>query len=371
MQNSSRIGFIAVPRCTWFFLAIAVLSSCTAPTLPPPSPRQLDQPKSSLAAIFKLTQHSVLSIKANKSSRLTGETTADTMASLRDLCGHNVESCLDAMNEAQISTTSGTGFFIRSDGLTLTAAHVVEGAEKIYLRMANFEVIAAKVIGIDPKNDLALLLPNTPVNVSAVAIGDSRDMAIGDPVISIGSPFGLIGTLTMGHLSGKDRLPSDTDEIVYLQSDVVVNPGNSGGPIFDERARAIGMTSKTLSTSGEYSGVSFAIPIELAMLVVDDLLAGRALTRGRLGASFSDIPPEMMELVDISDALGVLVVSVVHQGSFDRHEIKPGDIVRSVNAQKVLHSGQMLALLFAIPLNQPADLEIWRAGKTLRKRFSY
>jgi serine protease Do len=371
VQKTVRILHRTCQLLVWALLAVEVLTGCVLPPTSKSPSIALDQPQSTLAAIFKLTQNSVVSIKANKRHQLSSETTAATMAALRDLCEHKVEDCLDAMNEAQINSTLGTGFFINNQGLTLTAAHVVEGAERVYLRLANFEVVTAKVIGRDPKNDLALLMPTVALKTVSVEFGDSRKLSIGDPIISIGSPFGLSGTLTMGHLSGKERLPSDTDEIVYLQSDVVVNPGNSGGPIFDERGRAVGITSRTLSTSGEYTGVSFAIPIELAMLVVEDLLAGRSLKRGHLGASLSDVPPEMMELVAISDSLGVLVVSVTHKGLFDRLGIKPGDIIRSVDEKRILHSGQMLALLFAIPPNKSATLGVWRSGQTLKKQFSY
>jgi serine protease Do len=322
------------------------------------------------AAIFKKSQHSVVSIKTHRRSHFNAEEYAKTAQTLRDLCGHDVADCISAIEETHIASSLGTGFFISANGLILTAAHVVEGAEKVFLRLANYQTIEAAVVGRDTKNDLAILRPLQTLNVSPVQIGSSRHLKIGDPLVSIGAPFGMAGSLTLGRVSGKDRRVSDVDEMPFLQSDVVVNPGNSGGPLFDSSGRVVALTSRTLSSNGEYTGIAFAIPIELAMLVVNDLLADRPLARGRLGATIGDVPPEMIELISAPDSLGVFVIAVAEKGVFATAGIKPGDIVRSIDGKKMDHAGQLSRLLFELPRGKPVRLDIWRIGGSVERFLS-
>jgi serine protease Do len=322
------------------------------------------------AAIFRKSQHSVVSIKVHRRSQFSTQEYEKTLQSLRDLCGQNIDECISAMEETSIASSLGTGFFIDDNGLTLTAAHVVEGAERVYLRLANFQTISAAVVGRDPQNDLAILRPIRPLKTIPVSLGDSRHVQIGDPLISIGAPFGMSGSLTLGRVSGKDRQVSEHEEMPFLQSDVVVNPGNSGGPLFDSDGRVVALTSRTLTNLGEYSGIAFAIPIELAMLVVNDLLEEHSPTRGRADAKIGDVPPEMMELISAPDSLGVFIISVVEKGLFARAGIKAGDIIRSFDGTKINHVGQFSRLLFELPRGKQVQLEIWRIGGSIERMLS-
>ncbi len=346
------------------------LSACSV--FPPASVRQggfwANPPDT--AAIFRNVSQSVVTIKVHRRNELAGADQLSTLQSLRDLCGQNFDDCLEALEEVGFASGIGTGFFIDTQGLTLTAAHVVADAERIYLRMANAQSVVAQVVGRDSRNDLAILRPLTPLVTRPVRIGDSHRLEIGDPVVSIGSPFGLAGTLTVGLISAKDRRLSDQDEIPFLQSNVLVNPGNSGGPLFDRNGYAVGMTSRTFSASGGFSGVSFSIPIELAMLIVDDLRAGRPSTRGQVGALFAEVPPEMVELLSLPDASGALVTAIDRGGPFDSIGVRPGDIVRAVNDVALQHPGELGRLLFELKYRRSIKLALWRKGELIERVFS-
>ncbi len=345
------------------------LSACSAllPTFE--RRRDLSANNPDTARIFREVSPSVVTIKVHKRSELASTDQLSTLQSLRDLCGQDFDDCLEALEEVGSTSSIGTGFFIDNKGLTLTAAHVVADAERIYLRLANSLSVVALVVGRDTRNDLALLRPITPLLTRPVRIGDSHRLEIGDPVVSIGSPFGLPDTLTVGLISAKDRRLGDQDEIPYLQSNVLVNPGNSGGPLFDRHGNVIAMTSRTFSANGAFSGVSFSVPIELAMLIVDDLQAGRPPNRGQVGAVFADVPPEMVELMALPDARGALVTAIDRGGPFERIGMRPGDIVRTVNNVALRHAGELGRLLFELKVNRSLKLEVWRKGQVIERVF--
>jgi serine protease Do len=317
------------------------------------------------ATIYKNSHYSVVSIKTHRQNKLVNEEYENTLQALKDLCGRDVADCISAVDETSIAISIGTGFFINDTGMTLTAAHVVDGADKIYLRLANYQTIQAIVVGKDIQTDLAILKPVSSIKTVALALGNSTQLNVGDQLISIGAPFGIAGSLTSGQVSGIDRRLSDIGEIPYLQSDIVINSGNSGGPLFDQRGRVVAITSRTLTSTGEYTGIAFATPIELAMLVVDDLLSGHPLSRGRIGATLADVPSEMIDLIAAPDSLGVFIVSVTKDGLFAAAGLSAGDIVRSFDGKAVTHAGQLSRLLFEFPREKQAQLTVWRPGQTI------
>lgn len=375
-RQTWRITRRGLTRCLLGLLAIASLLAyfgCAvfepAPFSPSGSHSWSRQPD--LAAVFRQANPSVVTIKVQKRGEFAPIDDPHTLRGLRDLCGKDFEECMAVIEETAPLATVGTGFFIDQYGLTLTAAHVVADAERIHMRLANFQSVVAEVAGFDTRSDLAILKPLTAISTQPVRIGDSHRVAIGDTVVSIGAPFGLSGSLTVGLISGKDRRLTDQDEIPFIQSSVLVNPGSSGGPLFDRFGQVIAVTSRTLSAGGNFSGVSFSVPIELAMLVVDDLRSGRPLRRGRVGAIIADVPLELIEIMSLPDAKGALITAVDRDGPFDRSGIRAGDIVRAVNGVKLSHSGEFSRLMFEMSSTRIAQLELWRGGRSIMRDFSY
>lgn len=322
------------------------------------------------AALYREVHASVVSIKAVRRGEFARDGQSTSLRALKEQCAQGVDDCLAGLDELAMASHFGSGVFLDDRGLTLTAAHVVADAEMLYLRMAGERTVAAQVLARDARHDLALLIPQQPIQTQAGRIGDSSKLQIGDRVISIGSPFGLAGTVATGIVSGQDRRVGDFDEMPLLQSDVIVNPGNSGGPVFAMDGSVVALTSKLLSTGGGFSGVSFAIPIELAMRIADDLRRFGSSQRGRVGAAFVDVPAELVDIDGLADARGALITAVTADGLFARHGIRAGDIVKSFDGIEVKHAGELSRRIFEIPALRTVTVELIRSGQPIRRTLS-
>lgn len=254
----------------------------------------------------------------------------------------------------------GSGFIISADGEILTNYHVIEHAERITVKLNDRRVLPAKILGTDPQSDLALLKINASgLPVAAIAGGQVR---VGQWVLAIGSPFGFDHSVTAGIVSAEDRNIGDEQYVPYIQTDVPINPGNSGGPLFNLQGQVVGINSEIYSRTGGYQGVSFAIPISLAMMVVQQLRQHGHVIRGWLGVSIVDVPPDLAKSLHLSRPEGALVRKVVPASPAARAGIKPGDVILTYNGQDVVSSEVLPPLVGSTPIGRDIPLIITRDG---------
>ncbi len=255
----------------------------------------------------------------------------------------------------------GSGFFISQDGYVLTNHHVVEGADGIIVTLADGRELKANVIGSDQRTDVALLkvdIKDAPV----LATGDPKTMRKGEWVLAFGSPFGLDSTVTAGIVSAIGR---DTgDYLPFIQTDVAVNPGNSGGPLVDMSGRVVGINSQIVSRSGGFMGISLAIPIDEAMRVVDQLRKGGKVIRGRIGVQIGEVSDEVAKAIGLPKAQGALVSGVEPGGPADKAGILPGDVVLKFNGNDVHRVSDLPRMVGGTAPDTKATLQVWRRGKT-------
>jgi serine protease Do len=259
---------------------------------------------------------------------------------------------------------SGSGFIVRNDGLILTNNHVVEDAKEITVTLSDQSEYSAKVIGRDPKTDLAVVKIEPKGKLPVAQLGDSDALRVGDWVMAIGNPFGLSETVTAGIVSAKGRMIGAGPYDNYIQTDASINPGNSGGPLFNERGEAIGINSAIFSQSGGNIGIGFAIPINLAKSLLPELETKGSVTRGWLGVSIQKITPELAQSLDLDDSHGALVADVTNDGPADKAGIKRGDVIVSYDGKKVGESASLPALVAVSPVGKTVEVEVVRKGKT-------
>jgi serine protease Do len=260
----------------------------------------------------------------------------------------------------------GSGFIVSADGYILTNAHVVDGAKVVDVKLTDRREFVAKVIGSDPKSDVALIKIDAR-DLPVVKIGRAKDVKPGQWVVAMGSPFGFENSVTAGIVSAKSRsLPGD-GYVPFIQTDVAVNPGNSGGPLFDMEGNVIGINSQIYSQTGGYMGLSFAIPIDVAMHVKDELQAHGKVTRGRIGVAVQNVNQSLAQSFGLKRPEGALVSSVEDGGPAAKAGIKAGDVILGWNGAPVDESASLPVLVADTRPGQPAKVRIWRDGaeKTL------
>ncbi|MEM5277436.1 DegQ family serine endoprotease [Cupriavidus taiwanensis] len=255
----------------------------------------------------------------------------------------------------------GSGFIISQDGYVMTNAHVVADAEAIYVTLPDKREFKAKLIGSDKRTDVALLkveasgLPRLP-------LGDSNKVRAGEWVLAIGSPFGLDNSVTAGIVSAKGR---DTgDYLPFIQTDVAVNPGNSGGPLINLRGEVIGINSQIYSRSGGYMGISFAIPIDEAMRVSEQLKSSGRVTRGRIAVAIGDVTKEVADSLGLGRARGALVGSVEPGGPAEKAGIEAGDIILKFNGRDIERASDLPRMVGETKPGTRVPLQLWRKGST-------
>lgn len=264
--------------------------------------------------------------------------------------------------EEQVARGVGSGFVISQDGFVLTNAHVVEGADEVTVTLTDRREFKAKVLGADRRSDVALLKLDAK-NLPYLRTGDSSKIRVGEWVVAIGSPFNLDNTVTAGIISAKSR---DTGEYLPLiQSDVAVNPGNSGGPLINMRGEVIGINSQIATLSGAYNGISFAVPIDEVIRVADQLKATGKVTRGRLGVQIGEVTKDVAESLGLGKARGAEVSMVEAGGPAEKGGIKVGDIILQFNKQPIETTRDLPRLVGATKVGSRATVTVWRRGAQL------
>ncbi|MFT5645200.1 MAG: serine protease Do, partial [Janthinobacterium sp.] len=253
----------------------------------------------------------------------------------------------------------GSGFIISAEGFVLTNAHVVDGADEVYVTLTDKREFKAKVLGADVRTDVALLKIDG-ANLPLLTMGDSSKIRVGEWVIAIGSPFNLENTVTAGIISAKSR--ETGDYLPMIQSDVAVNPGNSGGPLINMRGEVIGINSQIATLSGGYNGISFAVPIAEAMRVADQLKKTGKVTRGRIGVQIADLGKEVAESLGLKSAQGAEVSMVEPGGPADKGGVRVGDIILKFNGVIIERSSDLPRLVGATEVGSKASMTVWRQG---------
>ena len=266
----------------------------------------------------------------------------------------------------------GSGFILDRKGHIVTNNHVIDGAEKIKVKLASGKEFDAKVIGRDPKTDLALIKIDSSDDLNPLPLGDSDSLRVGTWVVAIGSPFGLEQTVTAGIVSAKGRVIGAGPYDDFIQTDASINPGNSGGPLFNLKGEVIGINTAMMSRGGGNDGIGFAIPINLARGVIEQLKNGGKVTRGWLGVGIQELTPELAEYYSVKDQKGVLVTQVFKGDPADKGGIKPGDVIVDVNGKKVSSSRELSRTIADSPVDKEAAITILRDGdeKTIHVKLT-
>lgn len=259
----------------------------------------------------------------------------------------------------------GSGFIVKPDGVILTNAHVVDKADVVTVRLSDKREFQAKVIGVDALTDVAVLKIDAK-DLPTVHIGSTKNSNVGDWVVAIGSPFGFDNTVTAGIISAKSRALPDEGYVPFLQTDVAINPGNSGGPLFNLNGEVIGINSQIYSRSGGYQGLSFAIPIDVAMGVEQQLLETGKVSRGRLGIGVQSINQDLASSFGLSSPNGALVSNVEKNGPADQAGLEPGDVIVKFNGQSIDRSSDLPPMVASVKPGSTVSIEVWRS-KQLKK----
>lgn len=253
----------------------------------------------------------------------------------------------------------GSGFIIESNGFILTNAHVVEGATTIYVTLTDKREFKAKLIGADKRTDVALVKIEAS-GLPRLTIGDSSKVRVGEWVLAIGSPFGLENTVTAGIVSAKSR---DTgDYLPFIQTDVAVNPGNSGGPLLNTRGEVVGINSQIFSRSGGYMGISFAIPMDEAMRVSNQLKASGKVSRGRIGVAIAEVSKEVAESLGLPRARGALIRNIEVGAPADKAGLEPGDVILSFGDKPIEKSSDLPRIVGDTKPGTTSSIMVWRKG---------
>ncbi len=257
----------------------------------------------------------------------------------------------------------GSGFIVSADGYILTNAHVVADADDVTVRTTDRREYPAKVVGLDRRTDVAVLKIDGK-QLPVVRLGDPSKLRPGEWVLAIGSPFTFENSVTAGIVSATGRAMPGEDLVPFIQTDVAVNPGNSGGPLFNLNGEVVGINSQIYSRSGGYMGLSFAIPIDVANNVRQQLVATGKVTRGRIGVQIQEVNAQFADAFGLDRPRGALVGDVIEGGPAEKAGVKSGDVILSVNGKNVERSAALPGVISAIKPGDIANVEVWRQGAT-------
>jgi len=261
------------------------------------------------------------------------------------------------------SRSLGSGFIISADGYILTNAHVVDGADEINVRLIDKREYKAKVIGADKRTDVALIKIEA-AGLPVVKMGDPNKLKVGEWVLAIGSPFGFDNTVTAGIVSGKGRSLPQENFVPFIQTDAAVNPGNSGGPLFNLRGEVVGINSQIYSRTGGFMGISFAIPIDLALDVQNQLRTTGRVSRGRIGVVIQEVTKELADSFGLAKPHGALVNAVEKGGPADKAGVEVSDIILKFDGKNVNSSSDLPRIVGGTKPGSKASLQVWRKGST-------
>ena len=260
----------------------------------------------------------------------------------------------------------GSGFIVSQDGYIVTNAHVVENAEEITVRLSDKREFKAKLIGADTRSDVAVVKVEA-TGLPMMKIGDTSRLRVGEWVIAIGSPFGFANTVTAGIVSAKSRenLSGDPnlDAVPFIQTDVAVNPGNSGGPLLNMRGEVVGINSQIFSRTGAFAGISFAIPIDYAYNVADQLIKTGHVTRGRIGVGIQNVSKDLADSLGLAKAQGAAVSNVEENSPAAKAGLEVGDVITKIDGHPVEGSADLSRTIRAMKPGTKANLSVWRSGK--------
>ncbi|MCE5182470.1 MAG: DegQ family serine endoprotease [Betaproteobacteria bacterium] len=259
------------------------------------------------------------------------------------------------------SKSQGSGFIISADGYILTNAHVVDGADEVTVRLTDKREFRAKVIGKDRRTDVALIKIGA-TGLPKVVIGRPDLLKVGEWVAAIGSPFGFESSVTAGIVSAKGRSLPQENYVPFIQTDAAINPGNSGGPLFNLKGEVVGINSQIYSRTGGYMGLAFAIPIDVAMDVADQLRVHGKISRGWLGVMIQDVTRELAESFGLKKSEGALVAGVEKGSPAEKGGLKPSDVVLKFDGKAVSNAGELPRLVGSAKPGKPIEVQIWRKG---------
>ncbi|BEV70556.1 MULTISPECIES: DegQ family serine endoprotease [unclassified Paludibacterium] len=263
------------------------------------------------------------------------------------------------------SISFGSGFVISQDGYIMTNAHVVQGGNPIKVVMTDKREFKAKLVGLDKRTDVALLKIDAS-SLPVVKVGDPDQLKPGEWVAAIGAPFGFENSVTAGIVSAKGRSLPDETYVPFIQTDVAINPGNSGGPLFNLRGEVVGINSQIYSRSGGFMGISFAIPINLAMNVADQIKVKGKVSRGQLGVSIQEMTQELAQSFGLSQPRGALVVRVEPQSPAARAGVHPGDVILQLDDKTITSSKDLPQVVGSMKPGSKVKLRIWRKGSEVQ-----
>lgn len=256
----------------------------------------------------------------------------------------------------------GSGFIISADGYVLTNNHVVEGADEIIVRLSDRSELEAELVGTDPRTDVALLKVKGN-DLPYVKLGSSSELKVGEWVVAIGSPFGFDYSVTAGIVSAKGRSLPNENYVPFIQTDVAINPGNSGGPLFNLDGEVVGINSQIFTRSGGFMGLSFAIPVDVAMEVADQLKAQGKVSRGWLGVVIQEVNKDLAESFGLDKPAGALIAQVMPDGPAAKGGLRDGDIILRFNGKEIVRSGDLPHAVGRVKPGTSASVEVVRQGK--------
>ena len=261
------------------------------------------------------------------------------------------------------SSSLGSGFIVSEDGYILTNAHVLDDADEVTVRLTDKREFKARVVGTDPRTDVALLKIDAE-HLPTVRIGDPASLKVGEWVVAIGSPFGFENSVTAGIVSAVGRSLPEESLVPFIQTDVAINPGNSGGPLFDLKGEVVGINSQIYSRTGGYMGLSFAIPIDLAIKVSEELRVHGKVTRGWLGVQIQDLTPELASSFGLGAPAGALVAEIDKESPATAAGIRVGDVILAFGGKAITNSGDLPPLVAATAPGTKVPLQLWRKGQS-------
>ncbi|MEW5691900.1 MAG: Do family serine endopeptidase [Candidatus Hydrogenedentota bacterium] len=283
-----------------------------------------------------------------------------------DILGEDFLEKYYGIPQERKSVSLGTGFIVREDGIVLTNTHVIEGADKIFIKIDESEEYEAKLIGEDRGTDIAVLKINSDKKFKYLRLGDSDKLKVGEWVIAIGNPFGLTRTVTAGIVSALGRGDvTNTEYEDYIQTDASINPGNSGGPLINLKAEVIGMNAAIYSTSGGNIGIGFAIPSNLLKKIMEDLLDDGIVDRGWLGIYVQNLNEGIAEKLGINGVKGVIITDIKKESPSFKAGLKKGDVITAIDNKKIENYKDLADVLAQIPVNKTVPAEIIRDGKKM------
>lgn len=262
------------------------------------------------------------------------------------------------------SASLGSGFIISEDGYILTNHHVITGADEVIVRLSSREEYKAKVIGSDKSSDVALIKIDAE-DLPTLKFGDSNEIKVGEWVLAIGSPFGFDQTVTAGIVSAKGRSLPNENYVPFIQTDVAINPGNSGGPLFNLEGEVIGINSQIYSRTGGFMGLSFAVPIEMAIDVMEQIKNKGTVSRGWLGVLIQEVSAELAESFGMSVPHGALVAQIIEDSPAERSDLQVGDVIVAFNGSKIARSSGLPPLVGRAPVGKTSKLTVIRNKKEI------